>query len=221
MGLSTAERNRRKRERKKREREERKKEEEDQAKQAKEESTKQKSSDPAAATDDDVEIEYVSEPILSEEVEGLRKFRDLVPLLTSTTTNQTQQENGSSSTAVKVEDDDDDDDDDDEDQDGESSQAISKRKLREKLRPTVADLKRKVSRPELVEAHDVTAADPEFLIELKSVPGTVPVPRNWGRKRKYLQGKVSFLKVCLVMHELILLWYVWVLSIVFLNEWII
>jgi splicing factor 3B subunit 2 len=46
-----------------------------------------------------------------------------------------------------------------------------------------------VSRPDLVEAHDVTAADPEFLLYLKSVPNTVPVPRHWGRKRKYLQGK--------------------------------
>ena len=24
---------------------------------------------------------------------------------------------------------------------------------------------------------------------LKAVPGSVPVPRHWGRKRKYLQGK--------------------------------
>lgn len=40
-----------------------------------------------------------------------------------------------------------------------------------------------------VEAHDVTAPDPEFLIYLKGVSGTVPVPRHWGRKRKYLQGK--------------------------------
>ena len=57
------------------------------------------------------------------------------------------------------------------------------------LRPTVAQLKQNVLHPELVEAHDVTAPDPEFLVYLKSIPGTVPVPRHWGRKRKYLQGK--------------------------------
>ncbi|KAL7528593.1 hypothetical protein ACHAWF_002615 [Thalassiosira exigua] len=67
--------------------------------------------------------------------------------------------------------------------------ALSKRKLKDLLRPTVAELKQKVSRPELVEAHDVAAPDPDFLVYLKGVPGTVPVPRHWGRKRKYLQGK--------------------------------
>jgi splicing factor 3B subunit 2 len=66
---------------------------------------------------------------------------------------------------------------------------LSKRKLRDMTRPTVANLKRRVQRPDLVEAHDITATDPEFLIQLKSIPNTVPVPRHWGRKRKYLQGK--------------------------------
>lgn len=173
MGLSTAERNKRKRERKKREREERKKQEE----------AAQKAVAAADSTatngNEDVEIEYVAEPILSEEVEGLRKFKELVPL-----TSSSDAQGNEKSAAVKVEDHEDEDDDDDD------RKAMSKRKLREMLRPSVAQLKRKVARPELVEAHDITAADPEFLIELKSVPGTVPVPRNWGRKRKYLQGKV-------------------------------
>eukprot|EP00956_Cyclotella_meneghiniana_P034661 scaffold107230_cov69-Cyclotella_meneghiniana.AAC.4 len=71
----------------------------------------------------------------------------------------------------------------------EEESAISKRKLKSILRPTVSQLKQRVKHPELVEAHDVTAPDPEFLLELKSIPGTVPVPRHWGRKRKYLQGK--------------------------------
>lgn len=171
MGLSTAERNKKKRERKKREREERLKQEEE-AKRASQEAQEDKAQTP------DVEIEYVSEPILSEEVEGLRKFRELGQIDSS----NNEGPETKNSTAVKVE------DYDDEDGDG---KPMSKRKLREMLRPSVADLKRRVDRPELVEAHDVTAADPEFLLELKSVPGTVPVPRHWGRKRKYLQGKVS------------------------------
>ena len=62
------------------------------------------------------------------------------------------------------------------------------------MRPSVADLKRRVDRPDLVEAHDITAPDPDFLICLKGHPGTVPVPRHWGRKRKYLQGKRGFEK---------------------------
>lgn len=81
----------------------------------------------------------------------------------------------------------------DADDEGDGTPAISNRKRRELERPTVAELKNRVKRADLVEAHDVTAPDPDFLIALKSVPGTVPVPRHWGRKRKYLQGKVSFI----------------------------
>ncbi|XP_015767694.1 PREDICTED: splicing factor 3B subunit 2-like [Acropora digitifera] len=56
--------------------------------------------------------------------------------------------------------------------------------------------------------HDVTAQDPKFLVFLKSCRNTVPVPRHWCFKRKYLQGKrgivkppfelPEFIKVCLV-----------------------
>jgi splicing factor 3B subunit 2 len=178
MGLSAAERNKRKRERKKREREEKRKQEEEATKDDDTTSSKDASQTTAA---DDVEIEYVTEPILSEEVEGLRRFRDLVPSVDTTSGGLESSSHKTSSVLAQDEDD---------DESYDRTTAMSKRKLREKLRPSVADLKRRVARPELVEAHDVTAADPEFLIELKSVPGTVPVPRNWGRKRKYLQGKV-------------------------------
>lgn len=180
MGLSTAERNKRKRERKKRERDERLKQEEA-AKKAAETKVKEESDRPA--DDTEVEIEYVSEPILSEEVEGLRKFRELVKTATA---GSEATENDELAALVKKEDDDDDDD------DADNGLPMSKRKLRGMLRPSVANLKRRIARPELVEAHDITAADPDFLLELKSVPGTVPVPRHWGRKRKYLQGKVRF-----------------------------
>jgi splicing factor 3B subunit 2 len=88
----------------------------------------------------------------------------------------------------------DDDDYDDYDDEDDEKKPMSKRKLREMTRPTVADLKRRVRRPDLVEAHDITAADPDFLIHLKAISGTVPVPRHWGRKRKYLQGKRGFEK---------------------------
>jgi len=87
-----------------------------------------------------------------------------------------------------------DDDDDDDDEENEDRKPMSKRKLREMIRPDVASLKNRVRRPDLVEAHDITATDPDFLIHLKGIPGTVPVPRHWGRKRKYLQGKRGFEK---------------------------
>ena len=44
-------------------------------------------------------------------------------------------------------------------------------------------------RPDVVEMHDVTAKDPGLLVALKATRNTVPVPRHWCFKRKYLQGK--------------------------------
>jgi hypothetical protein len=39
------------------------------------------------------------------------------------------------------------------------------------------------------QAHDVTSQDPRLLVHLKAYRNTVPVPRHWCQKRKYLQGK--------------------------------
>ena len=55
--------------------------------------------------------------------------------------------------------------DDDERKDGE--QKISKRKLKQLTRMSIADLKQRVNHPELVEMHDVTAKDPLLLLHLK------------------------------------------------------
>lgn len=41
----------------------------------------------------------------------------------------------------------------------------------------------------MVEMHDVTAHEPKLLVHLKATRNTVPVPRHWCFKRKYLQGK--------------------------------
>ncbi|CAG5114754.1 unnamed protein product, partial [Candidula unifasciata] len=46
-----------------------------------------------------------------------------------------------------------------------------------------------VTRPDVVEMHDVTARDPRLLVHLKAARNSVPVPRHWCYKRKYLQGK--------------------------------
>lgn len=94
--------------------------------------------------------------------------------------------------------------DDDSYDDDDDQPTISKRKLRELIRPTVADLKRRVQRPDLVEAHDVTAADPDFLIALKAIPHTTPVPFHWGRKRKYLQGKRGLEKTLFKLPDFII-----------------
>ncbi|KAL2719320.1 splicing factor 3B subunit 2-like isoform X2 [Vespula squamosa] len=66
---------------------------------------------------------------------------------------------------------------------------LSKRKLKRLTRLSVAELKQLVGRPDVVEMHDVTARDPKLLVQLKAHRNTVPVPRHWCFKRKYLQGK--------------------------------
>jgi splicing factor 3B subunit 2 len=80
---------------------------------------------------------------------------------------------------IEMKDDDDDDD----------KPKLSKRKLKKLNRLSVAELKQLVSRPDVVEMHDVTARDPRLLVHLKATRNTVPVPRHWCFKRKYLQGK--------------------------------
>ena len=78
----------------------------------------------------------------------------------------------------------------DEDADGEDGEKkLSKRKLKKLNRLSVAELKQLVTRPDVVEMHDVTAKDPGLLVHLKSIRNTVPVPRHWCFKRKYLQGE--------------------------------
>lgn len=66
---------------------------------------------------------------------------------------------------------------------------LSKRKQRQLRRLTVAELKQIVKKPELVEWEDVTAKDPQLLIQLKSTRNTIPVPPHWSLKRDYLQNK--------------------------------
>ncbi|XP_049850254.1 splicing factor 3B subunit 2-like [Schistocerca gregaria] len=72
---------------------------------------------------------------------------------------------------------------------------LSRRQRRLARRLNIATIKQMVSRPDLVEIHDTTSADPFLLIHLKSTRGTVPVPRHWLQKRKYLQGKRGIEKI--------------------------
>lgn len=64
---------------------------------------------------------------------------------------------------------------------------VSKRKQKQLTRLSVAELKQCVARPDVVEMHDVTAKDPKLLVLLKATRNSVPVPRHWCAKRKYLQ----------------------------------
>eukprot|EP00887_Chlorella_sp_A99_P008170 scaffold12.g8170.t1 len=73
---------------------------------------------------------------------------------------------------------------------------LSKKKRKMATRLKIAELKQArartggaCERPDVVEVWDVTAADPKLLVFLKAYRNTVPVPRHWSQKRKYLQGK--------------------------------
>ena len=56
-------------------------------------------------------------------------------------------------------------------------------------RLSVAELKRLVTRPDVVDWVDVTALDPRLLVHLKSYRNTIPIPAHWSAKRDYLAGK--------------------------------
>ena len=89
------------------------------------------------------------------------------------------------------------------DEEEEGPTTLSKKKKKLLSRISVAQLKQLVSKPEIVEAHDVTSADPQTLVYLKSVRNTVPVPRHWCQVRKYLQGKRGVEKVPFQLPEFI------------------
>ena len=66
---------------------------------------------------------------------------------------------------------------------------LSKKRRKLMGRMTVFELKMLTSRPDLVDEWDVTAPDPLFLLKLKQVRNSVPVPDHWSTKRRYLQYK--------------------------------
>eukprot|EP00240_Pyramimonas_obovata_P000868 CAMPEP_0118934986 /NCGR_PEP_ID=MMETSP1169-20130426/14650_1 /TAXON_ID=36882 /ORGANISM="Pyramimonas obovata, Strain CCMP722" /LENGTH=574 /DNA_ID=CAMNT_0006877957 /DNA_START=33 /DNA_END=1757 /DNA_ORIENTATION=- len=82
-------------------------------------------------------------------------------------------------------------DDSDSDSDNELDEEgkLSKKKKKLLRRMKIAELKRSCEKPEVVEIWDTTANDPELLVFLKAYRNTVPVPRHWCQKRKFLQGK--------------------------------
>ena len=71
---------------------------------------------------------------------------------------------------------------------------LSKKKQKLFKRMKISELKQVASKPENVEAWDVTATDPILLVTLKSIKNSVPVPKHWCQKRKFLQNKRGILK---------------------------
>ena len=66
---------------------------------------------------------------------------------------------------------------------------LSKRARKREKRLTIAELKQLVSKPEVVEAWDTTSEDPRLLVQLKAYRNSIPVPKHWCQKRKFLMGK--------------------------------
>ncbi|KAI6213833.1 PSP domain-containing protein [Aphelenchoides besseyi] len=79
-----------------------------------------------------------------------------------------------------------------ENDEGGNGEIMSRRKLRISMQPSIASLKANTARPDVVEWADVTSRDPHLLVHLKSYRNTVPIPRHWNAKRKYLAGKRGF-----------------------------
>lgn len=84
-----------------------------------------------------------------------------------------------------------------------NGKTLSKKKKKLMSRLSVAELKQLVSRPDVVEAHDVSSSDPRLVVFLKAYRNTVPVPRHWCHIRKYLQGKRGSEKVPYQLPEFI------------------
>ena len=181
MAVSAAERNRRKRERKKKAKLQQQQQEEEEASAAHQTHQVNQESNAMA-----VEIDYVPEEIPTESSTGviandellsvMKKYQETVTaaLEETTTTHDNDQDSPTKNTTLHN-----DHDDTSSVNHHHNTTLLSKRQIRTKLRPSVAALKKRVARPDLVEAHDPTAMDPDFLIQLKAVDGTVPVPRKY------------------------------------------
>lgn len=64
--------------------------------------------------------------------------------------------------------------------------SLNKKQRKQQQRMSIFELKMKSKRPDLVETWDNSASDPLFLLELKQVRNSVPVPQHWAQKRRYL-----------------------------------
>ncbi|KAI6703794.1 hypothetical protein NL676_012930 [Syzygium grande] len=137
-----------------------------------------------------VEVEYVPEK--AELDDGLDdEFRKVFEKFSfheavGSEDNGTKDEDAQNATLKKK----DDSDSEEEEQDNQQKEkGVSNKKKKLQRRMKIAELKQICSRPDVVEIWDATAADPKLLVFLKSYRNTVPVPRHWCQKRKFLQGK--------------------------------
>jgi splicing factor 3B subunit 2 len=139
-------------------------------------------------TQPEVEVEYVSadlsllqDPVYEQFKQIFEKFANPEELTKDVVPSNEEDEEGHQNYGTDYQQ--------DEHQSAPPVKKLSKKKKRLMSRLSVAELKQLVQRPDVVEAHDVTSSDPRLLVFLKGMRNTVPVPRHWCHKRKYLQGK--------------------------------
>ncbi|GAQ83827.1 splicing factor 3B subunit 2 [Klebsormidium nitens] len=159
-----------------------------------EEPAKQQAEEPL----EKVEIEYVAEKPVIEGAEGYEELLEVFNKFTpSEDTSKADEEAAAAAeeeakkAKKKEEEEEEEEEEDDEEKEGKMSN--KKKKLLKRLK--IAELKQLSRRPETVEIWDTTAMDPKLLVYLKAYRNTVPVPRHWSQKRKFLQGKRGIEKI--------------------------
>ncbi|URD90061.1 hypothetical protein MUK42_27055 [Musa troglodytarum] len=147
-------------------------------------------SDPRPQVKVSVEVEYVPEKADVEE-SFLEDFRSVLEKFSfqdaASAEDEGKKDEAAGNAAAKKRGDSDSEEEEQEAQQKEKGLSNKKKKLQRRMK--IADLKQICSRPDVVEVWDATAADPKLLVFLKSYRNTVPVPRHWCQKRKFLQGK--------------------------------
>lgn len=81
-----------------------------------------------------------------------------------------------------------------EEEEEEKTAAKSTSRKSKKNRIPLAELKAIAPKPELVEWYDANAPDPELVVQIKAIPGVVPVPGHWQLKREYLSSRRGVMK---------------------------
>lgn len=65
--------------------------------------------------------------------------------------------------------------------------APSRKQLRKASKPALSELKNATTRPELIEWFDADAAEPHYLVRMKTLPNAVQVPSNWQQRSEMPQ----------------------------------
>ncbi|XP_055827192.1 uncharacterized protein LOC129895492 [Solanum dulcamara] len=151
--------------------------------------TDKENSDLQKSLVEQVEVEYVPEKaeLDGELDEEFRKVFEKFSFAVATGSEESDKKDETAADAALKKKDD---SDSEEEQDAQPKEkGISNKKKKLQRRMNIAELKQICTRPDVVEVWDATAADPKLLVFLKSYRNTVPVPRHWSQKRKFLQGK--------------------------------